>query len=99
MAASLNAGESFAMAQAQHGSAPTLAGQDIANPSSLILSVAMLFRWIAKRDNAPHFGDAAKAIDNAIATAVKKSWNPHSGFRRSDENSDYTDNLLAILNK
>ena len=99
MAASLNAGEHFAMAQAQHGSAPSLAGQDIANPSSLIGSAAMLLRWIAKRHNAPHFVLAAKAIESAISTVVA---NP--GTRTRDlggklGTNAYTDNLLEIINK
>jgi 3-isopropylmalate dehydrogenase len=38
LAGSINAGETRCMAQAQHGSAPDLAGQDKANPTSLILS-------------------------------------------------------------
>ncbi len=35
---SLNAGTTYAMAQASHGSAPDIAGKNIANPFSLILS-------------------------------------------------------------
>lgn len=42
LAASLNHGAQHAVAQAQHGSAPDLAGQDRANPASLIGSSAML---------------------------------------------------------
>ena len=99
MAASLNAGEHFAMAQAQHGSAPSLAGQDIANPSSLIGSAAMLLRWIAERHDAPHFVLAAKAIEGAISTAVA---NPRTRTRdlggKLGTNA-YTDKLLEIINK
>ncbi len=40
LAPSINAGERHCMAQAQHGSAPDIAGQDRANPASLILSAA-----------------------------------------------------------
>ena len=42
LAASLNARENAAMAQPQDGSAPDIAGRDIANPASLIRSAAML---------------------------------------------------------
>ena len=38
LAGSINAGDTHCMAQAQHGSAPDIAGQDKANPASLILS-------------------------------------------------------------
>ncbi len=48
LAASINAGDVHGMAQAQHGSAPDLAGRDRANPTALVLSVAMLFTWLAR---------------------------------------------------
>ena len=37
------------MAQAQHGSAPDIAGQDKADPASLIGSAAMLLAWLGER--------------------------------------------------
>jgi isocitrate/isopropylmalate dehydrogenase len=43
LAASLNVGDGHAVAQAAHGSAPDIAGRDIANPTSLMQSVALLF--------------------------------------------------------
>jgi 3-isopropylmalate dehydrogenase len=70
LAASLNAGFDHAMAQAQHGSAPDIAGQDKANPSSLMGSVAMLLRWLAERRNQPSLLQAADAIDKAVDGAL-----------------------------
>ncbi len=49
LAASLNAGSDHAVAQAQHGSAPDIAGRDIANPASLIGSAGMLLAWLGER--------------------------------------------------
>ena len=72
LAASLNAGSEHAMAQAQHGSAPDLAGQDIANPTALIGSVAMLLRWLSARHDLPEMGKAASAIETAVDTALAK---------------------------
>lgn len=48
LAGSLNVGPDAAAAQAQHGSAPDIAGQDRANPTSLILSLAMLLRHLGE---------------------------------------------------
>ncbi len=73
LAASLNAGFDHAMAQAQHGSAPSIAGQDRANPSSLIGSVAMLLRWLAVRRGDPRLEAAADAIDRAVDDALASS--------------------------
>ena len=66
LAGSINAGDNLAAAQAQHGSAPDIAGQDKANPTSLILSAAMLLNWLGARHNNKAFNDAATAIDTAI---------------------------------
>jgi 3-isopropylmalate dehydrogenase len=66
LAGSINAGDTLAAAQAQHGSAPDIAGQDKANPTSLILSAAMLLNWLGARHNTESFHDAAAAIDTAI---------------------------------
>ncbi len=65
LAASLNLGEHHAVAQAQHGSAPDLAGQDRANPVSLIGSVAMLLRHLGH-------GGAADAIESACDAAIAR---------------------------
>ncbi len=66
LAGSINAGEAHCMAQAQHGSAPDLAGQDKANPTSLILSAAMLLDWLARKHGEANFAGAAKLIDESV---------------------------------
>jgi isocitrate/isopropylmalate dehydrogenase len=66
LGASLNAGAAHAVAQAQHGSAPDIAGQDRANPASLIGSAAMLLAWIGERRNDDRLTRAANAIEDAL---------------------------------
>jgi 3-isopropylmalate dehydrogenase len=67
---SLNAGESYAMGQAAHGSAPDIAGQDIANPFSLILSGAMLLNWHGQKSKQAKFIEASKAIENCVGQLI-----------------------------
>ncbi len=67
---SLNAGRDHAMGQAAHGSAPDIAGKDVANPFSLILSAAQLLAWHGQRKGLPAFAQAAQAIEHACADAV-----------------------------
>ena len=64
--ASLNAGHRFAVAQAQHGSAPDIAGRDLANPTSLIESVAMLLAWLEERGRGEKFAAASQRIVSAV---------------------------------
>ena len=75
---SINAGDAHCVAQAQHGSAPDIAGKGIANPTSLILSVAMLLEWLGARHRADSFLKAAAAIEGAVDAALK---NPASRTR------------------
>ena len=70
LAASLNAGAEHAVAQAQHGSAPDIAGRDAANPASLIGSAAMLLQWLGERRGEERLRQAAAAIDAALESAI-----------------------------
>lgn len=67
---SVNAGRDHAMGQAAHGSAPDIAGQDIANPFSLILSAAQLLGWHGQRQGLPAFSAAERAIEAVAARAI-----------------------------
>jgi 3-isopropylmalate dehydrogenase len=71
LAASINAGDAHCMAQAQHGSAPDIAGQDRANPASLMLSAAMLLGWLGRRHGRENFGAAEQAIEAAVDAAIR----------------------------
>jgi 3-isopropylmalate dehydrogenase len=67
---SINAGVDVCVAQAQHGSAPDIAGQGIANPTSLILSAAMLLDWLGRREGSAALVRAAGVITSAVHTAL-----------------------------
>ena len=66
LAGSILAGEARCAAQAQHGSAPDIAGKDRANPTSLILSAAMLLDWLGEKRKSEKLLRAGKAIDAAV---------------------------------
>ena len=68
----INAGDTICVAQAQHGSAPDIAGQNVANPTSLILSVAMLLDWIGQRRNDTAFIEGGQLITRAIDRVLDK---------------------------
>jgi 3-isopropylmalate dehydrogenase len=65
--ASLKEG-SFGLYEPSHGSAPDIAGQDIANPIATILSASMLLRYSFNMD------EAADAIDNAVKQVLKDGY-------------------------
>ncbi len=57
-------GSGFGLYEPIHGSAPDIAGQDIANPLATILSVAMLLRYSLNES------EAAGAVESAVAKAL-----------------------------
>jgi isocitrate/isopropylmalate dehydrogenase len=88
LAGSVNANESMCVAQAQHGSAPDIAGQGKANPTSLILSAAMLLDWLAEKRRSENLAKAARAIevavDKALASAETRTADLGGGLGTSD---------------
>ena len=70
IAGSTMTGDNACCAQAQHGSAPDIAGQDKANPVSLMLSATMLLEWLGARHNKPAYIEASKAIEAALDSAL-----------------------------
>ncbi len=63
MAPGVNMSDSLAIFEATHGTAPTAAGKDIANPCSLLLSGAMMLAHMG-------FSDAARIVENAVKAVI-----------------------------
>jgi isocitrate dehydrogenase (NAD+) len=75
-----NLGESCAVFEAVHGSAPDIAGKRVANPSALILSAAMLVRHLGETEK-------AAAIERAVHAALADPAN-HPGDLGGSANLD-----------
>jgi 3-isopropylmalate dehydrogenase len=71
LAGSINAGDAHCMAQAQHGSAPDIAGKDLANPVSLLLSSGMLLGWLGEKHGRKNFIDAQGVLETALAELLR----------------------------
>ncbi|HDZ71572.1 MAG TPA: isocitrate/isopropylmalate dehydrogenase family protein [Aurantimonas coralicida] len=99
LAASLNLGDGHAMAQAQHGSAPDIAGRGIANPASLIGSSAMLLGWLGERfsDNAPL--QAAAAIDAALDATIADPETRTADLGGTCTTAAFTQSLIARMSE
>ena len=66
--ASIGVGTGPGLYEPIHGSAPDIAGKDLANPLATILSAAMLLRFDFKLE------EEAKAIENAVAKVLDDGW-------------------------
>lgn len=83
LAPGLNHSDDRVMGQATHGAAPDIAGEGIANPTSMILSAALVLDWLGRRgtDGA---SEAATAIDDAVTRTID------GGIRTPDIGGDAT---------
>ena len=98
LAGSLNAGEDYAMAQAQHGSAPDIAGQNTANPVSLILSTSMLLNWLGERRKIKDLIFASSLIDKSVTKLFENKNNLTKDLGGTASTEKTTENLINILN-
>ncbi len=65
-----NAETGLCCAQAQHGSAPDIAGKNVANPTSLILSAAMMLSWLGEQRGEPKLLEAGRAISDSVDAVI-----------------------------
>lgn len=73
LAPGLCVGEHQAMAQATHGSAPDIGGQNIANPYALIQSGKMLLEWLGRKHSEPRATEAANLINKAMTQIISEA--------------------------
>ena len=72
LAPGLSAGPQRAMAQATHGSAPDIAGRNIANPYAMIMSGQMLLAWLGHKHNEPRAVRAAERMEAAMESVIQE---------------------------
>jgi len=73
LAPGLVCGETQAMAQATHGSAPDIAGKNVANPYALIMSGQMLLEWLGRKRGEVKAVEAARLIDAAMEKVIAEA--------------------------
>jgi isocitrate dehydrogenase (NAD+) len=66
-----NFGDESAVFEAVHGSAPDIAGRDLANPLALLMSAVMMLNHLAERDRDPRYRGAATRIREAYDAALR----------------------------
>jgi isocitrate dehydrogenase (NAD+) len=84
-----NIGNGIALFEPTHGSAPKYAGKNMANPTAMILSAAMMLDYLGERD-------AAKRIEESVAKVILEGenvtfdfkWNQDSPFVGTSQMAD-----------
>lgn len=97
MAPGANVGDSTAVFEATHGTAPAHAGQDKANPSSLILSGAMMFEYLG-------WQEAADLVVDGVGRAIRAGRVTYDLTRQMEgaqtvKCSEFADAIIAQIEK
>ncbi len=71
MAPAANLGDNFALFEPVHGAAFDIAGQNIANPSSFLLSIKMMLDWLGAKHNDSKCVDVGAKLESVIFDLVK----------------------------
>ena len=96
MAPSANIGDKFALFEPVHGAAFDIAGKNIANPSSFLLSIKMMFDWLGKKHNDTNCIEVGQKLESTIFDLVKtgvKTKDIGGDASTSEFTKQITDNL------
>ena len=90
LAPGANIGAHAAIFEAVHGTAPDLAGKDVANPAALIFAACMML---------DHLRDAARAnlIRNAVETTIREGRHATRDLGGTATTGEFTDAVIAAL--
>ena len=95
LAPGANIGDEVGFFEATHGTAPKYAGKDVINPSSVMLSGAMMFRYLG-------WGEVATRIETAIERTIQQKKVTYDLHRLMEgatrlKTSEYADAVIANL--
>lgn len=94
--ANINYNTGYSIFEATHGTAPKLAGQNVVNPSSIILSGAMMFEYMG-------WTEVAKLIETAVEAAIASKRVTFDFHRLMDgaellSTSEFGDEIIKNMN-
>ena len=98
MAPCAEIGEAHALFQPAHGTAPDIAGKDIANPTAMIVSAAMMLDWLGERHGHAPCCDAAALLHDAVERGFAEGALRPREYGGPDGTKAYGRNLIQLLN-
>lgn len=94
LAPGANIGDGVALFEAVHGSAPDIAGKNLANPSAIILAAAMMLDYLGEPQASERIKDAVASVVKA-GTHVTRDLNPEKYV----STTEMADAIVAFMPK
>jgi 3-isopropylmalate dehydrogenase len=98
MAPSADVGDTHAVFQPCHGTAPDIMGKGLANPTAMILSVALMLDWLADKHGHEGAAQAAAQIEDAVDKAFMSGLKPCE-FGGRDGTAEVAKAVLQALSR
>ncbi|MDW7641584.1 MAG: isocitrate/isopropylmalate dehydrogenase family protein [Nitrosarchaeum sp.] len=96
MSPAANIGDNFALFEPVHGAAFDIAGKNIANPSSFLLSLKMMFDWLGAKHNDSKCFTAGEKLESTIFNLVKTG-SKTKDIGGSKSTSEFTADIVNLL--
>ena len=90
-------GDEHGLFQPTHGSAPQIAGQNIANPVAMILSAAMMLDWLGEKHDDNDARAAGEMIEQAVEHVLKAGTTRTPDLGGTASTSEVGDAVIAQL--
>jgi len=99
MSPSAEIGDNNALFQGSGGTAPTIAGKGIANPTATIVSGRMMLEWLAGRFNDANLKKAADLLEEAVVKTFEQGTALTSDIGGKASTSEMGDAVVANIKK
>ena len=96
MAPAANLGDNFGLFEPVHGAAFDIAGKQIANPSSFILSVKMMTDWLGSKNNDSDCVAAGQKLESVVLDLIK-SGNTTKDIGGEKYTEEFTKEIISRL--
>src|SRR3546814_1925791 len=97
MAPSADIGDSHAVFQPRHGTAPDIAGTGRANPTAMFLSTAMMLDWLGEKHGNDACLDAARILEEAVAAGFADARIRPAEFGGPHGTADITGTVIDLI--
>lgn len=97
IAPSAELGAEHGLFQGAHGSAPDIAGQNLASPIATILSGALMLRWLGERHGDTALNDAAVRVEQAVEQVLARGEQVPSDLGGTASRTDITTAVCRAL--
>ena len=97
MAPSGDIGDSHAVFQPSHGTAPDIAGKDLANPMAMMLSAAMMCRYLADEKGDASMNKMADLMEGGIEAFMAAGQNLPGDLGGTGRTGDITSGVIAAM--